>query len=142
MLNCVMLQGIGFLGTGWRNFFLFLFRMRTVRNKIISDMMMDKRISPSPIIIYNTQSTCHTVQNLPYRNLPDLFQFQNGTSASSARKSRHMTQKELSEAAGIDQSDISKIETGNANPSLSTLIRLAEGMDMLLHLGILNFTML
>ena len=53
-----------------------------------------------------------------------------------------MTQKELSEAAGIDQSDISKIETGNANPSLSTLIRLAEGMDMLLHLGILNFTML
>ena len=52
----------------------------------------------------------------------------------AARKSRHMTQKELAEATGIDQSDISKIETGNANPALSTLIRLAEGMGMVLHL--------
>ena len=45
-----------------------------------------------------------------------------------------MTQKALAEATGIDQSDISKIETGNANPALSTLIRLAEEMDMVLHL--------
>ena len=45
-----------------------------------------------------------------------------------------MTQKELAERTGIDQSDISKIETGNANPSLSTLKRLAEGMDMILKL--------
>ncbi|MBR1598221.1 MAG: helix-turn-helix transcriptional regulator [Lachnospiraceae bacterium] len=51
-----------------------------------------------------------------------------------ARKSMNMTQKELSERTGIDQSDISKIETGNANPSLSTLKRLAEGMDMILRL--------
>lgn len=50
------------------------------------------------------------------------------------RKSSHMTQKELAEATGIDQSDISKIETGNANPALSTLMRLAEGMGMVLHL--------
>lgn len=35
-----------------------------------------------------------------------------------ARKSMNMTQKELSERTGIDQSDISKIETGNGNPSL------------------------
>ncbi len=55
-------------------------------------------------------------------------------SIAAARKSRHMTQKELAEATGIDQSNISKIETGNANPALSTLIRLAEGMDMVLHL--------
>lgn len=51
-----------------------------------------------------------------------------------ARKSVHMTQKELAERTGIDQSDISKIETGNANPALSTLKRLAEGMDMVLRL--------
>lgn len=51
-----------------------------------------------------------------------------------ARKSMNMTQKELAERTGIDQSDISKIETGNANPSLSTLKRLAEGMDMILRL--------
>lgn len=51
-----------------------------------------------------------------------------------ARKRCNMTQKELAERTGIDQSDISKIETGNANPALSTLKRLAEGMDMILKL--------
>lgn len=51
-----------------------------------------------------------------------------------ARKSKNMTQKELAEKTGINQADISKIETGNANPSLSTLKRLAEGMDMVLRL--------
>jgi len=51
-----------------------------------------------------------------------------------ARKRCNMTQKELSERTGIAQSDISKIETGNANPALSTLKRLAEGMDMVLRL--------
>lgn len=51
-----------------------------------------------------------------------------------ARKRNNMTQKELSERTGIDQSDISKIETGNANPTLAVLKRLAEGMDMVLKL--------
>ena len=51
-----------------------------------------------------------------------------------ARKQCNMTQKELAKKTGIDQSDISKIETGNANPALSTLKRLAEGMDMVLRL--------
>ncbi len=51
-----------------------------------------------------------------------------------ARKTRKLTQKQLAKKTGIDQSDISKIETGNANPSLSTLKRLAEGMDMILKL--------
>lgn len=51
-----------------------------------------------------------------------------------ARKSKHITQKQLAERTGIDQSDISKIETGNANPALSTLKRLADGMDMVLKL--------
>lgn len=51
-----------------------------------------------------------------------------------ARKRCNITQKELAERTGIDQSDISKIETGNANPALSTLKRLADGMDMVLKL--------
>lgn len=47
-----------------------------------------------------------------------------------ARRASGMTQKELSELTGIAQGDISKLEKGNANPSLRTLIRLAEGMGM------------
>ena len=51
-----------------------------------------------------------------------------------AREIANITQKELAERTGIYQSDISKIERGLANPSLSTLKRLAEGMGMELQL--------
>ena len=45
-----------------------------------------------------------------------------------ARKRSGITQKQLAERTGIAQSDISKLETGNANPSLRTMQRLASGM--------------
>ena len=45
-----------------------------------------------------------------------------------ARKVSGLTQKELSERTGIAQADISKLENGNANPSLKTLQRLAAAM--------------
>ena len=47
-----------------------------------------------------------------------------------ARKESGLTQKQLSERTGIAQADISKLERGNANPSLRTLQRLAAGMGM------------
>ena len=47
-----------------------------------------------------------------------------------ARKSTGLTQEQLSEKTGITQADISKLESGNANPSLRTLQRLASGMGM------------
>ncbi len=49
-----------------------------------------------------------------------------------ARKKSGMTQKELSEKTGIAQSDISRLESGNGNPSIRTLRRLASGMNMTL----------
>lgn len=48
----------------------------------------------------------------------------------NARKSSGLTQKQLSQRTGIAQSDISKLESGNGNPSLRTLERLAKGMGM------------
>jgi len=54
-----------------------------------------------------------------------------------ARKATGLTQSQLAERAGISQGDISKIETGNANPSLNTLKRLAKSMDMRLRLEFL-----
>ena len=47
-----------------------------------------------------------------------------------ARRSAGITQKELANRTGIAQGDISKLERGNANPSVKTLLRLAEGMGM------------
>lgn len=45
-----------------------------------------------------------------------------------ARSSAGLTQKELSQRTDIAQSDISRIENGNGNPSLKTLKRIAEAM--------------
>ena len=50
------------------------------------------------------------------------------------RKTAGLTQKQLSERTGIAQSDISKLENGDGNPSLKTLKRLAYAMDMKLKL--------
>ena len=52
------------------------------------------------------------------------------SSLIDARKFNNVTQKQLSEATGIAQSDISKIENGSANPTLKLLQRLAEGLNM------------
>lgn len=52
-----------------------------------------------------------------------------------ARKASGLTQKELAERTGIAQGDISKLENGNANPSIRTLQRLAAGMGMKLQLA-------
>lgn len=55
----------------------------------------------------------------------------------SAREQNGMTQQKLSEATGIAQADISKIEHGSANPSLKTLQRLAAGLGMVLKIEFL-----
>lgn len=52
-----------------------------------------------------------------------------------ARLSRNMTQKELAEATGIAQGEISKLENGTRNPSIKLLQRLAEGMNMALNIS-------
>ena len=44
------------------------------------------------------------------------------------RKKRNMTQKELAAAAHIDQSEISRIEKGAANPTLATLESLVRAL--------------
>ena len=51
-----------------------------------------------------------------------------------ARKISGLTQKQLSDRTGIAQADISRLENGNANPSLSTLKRLASAMNMTLKI--------
>lgn len=51
---------------------------------------------------------------------------------AEGREERDMTQQQLAEATGITQADISRLESGTANPSLRTLKRLAAGMGMAL----------
>jgi DNA-binding XRE family transcriptional regulator len=42
------------------------------------------------------------------------------------RREKKLTQKQLAQASGIPQSEISRIETGEANPTYATLSALAE----------------
>ena len=51
-----------------------------------------------------------------------------------ARTAQNLTQKELSKRTGIKQADISKLENGTRNPTVSLLKRLAEGMGMELRI--------
>ena len=54
-----------------------------------------------------------------------------------AREDAGMTQQKLSELTGIAQADISKLESGNGNPTLRTLQRLAAGMGRRLKIEFL-----
>ena len=54
----------------------------------------------------------------------------------SARAKAGISQSELSAATGIDQSDISKIERGVANPSVNTLSRIATALGAKLSVSI------
>ncbi|MBQ8877696.1 MAG: helix-turn-helix transcriptional regulator [Lachnospiraceae bacterium] len=56
------------------------------------------------------------------------------------RKEHNLTQKQLAEKTGITQADISRLENGESNPSLSTLKRLAEGLGMRLKLEFVPMT--
>ena len=50
------------------------------------------------------------------------------SAVASARASKGMSQKQLAAITGIDQSDISKIERGIANPTISSLERIAKAL--------------
>ena len=51
-----------------------------------------------------------------------------------ARKERGMTQKDLAKATGISQADISRLERGTGNPSIKTLQRVAQALQMVLKI--------
>jgi transcriptional regulator with XRE-family HTH domain len=55
---------------------------------------------------------------------------------AEARVKASLSQSELAARAGIDQSDISKIERGVANPSITTLGRLVSAMGKELKISI------
>ena len=55
-----------------------------------------------------------------------------------ARLKTKMTQKELSKKSGITQADLSRIENGNANPSIKTLKRIAAALGCKLQISFVS----
>ena len=56
------------------------------------------------------------------------------------RKARRMTQRQLAEKSGIQQAEISRIEAGNSNPTLSTIAVLAYALEAELSLEVRKAT--
>ena len=54
-----------------------------------------------------------------------------------ARISQGITQAQLAERTGLRQSNISRLEGGNCNPSLELVNRVARGLGMRLHIELL-----
>lgn len=46
------------------------------------------------------------------------------------RKEKKMTQEQLSKRTGISRPNISRFESGNYNPSLEMMVRIAEALEM------------
>lgn len=51
-----------------------------------------------------------------------------GQAIAEAREERGMSQRELSSSSGVMQADISKIEKGKGNPTLTTLQKIAKSL--------------
>ncbi len=51
-----------------------------------------------------------------------------------ARKEKNLTQEELAKKIGTQKSNISRLESGNYNPSLDFLIKVANGLEMNLQI--------
>ena len=58
------------------------------------------------------------------------------SAVAAARAASELSQKQLAALTGIDQSDISKIERGVANPSIATLERIAKALGGQLTINI------
>lgn len=54
-----------------------------------------------------------------------------------ARKELNMTQEELAKRIGTQKSNISRLESGNYNPSLDFLIKVAQGLGKELKIQML-----
>ena len=54
----------------------------------------------------------------------------------TCREELSLSQQGLADLTGIDRSDISRIENGNANPSLKTMKRIASGLGKRLEIRI------
>ncbi|MBQ3662336.1 MAG: helix-turn-helix domain-containing protein [Firmicutes bacterium] len=59
-----------------------------------------------------------------------------GQEIAAARAQAGMTQAMLSDVCGIDQSDLSKLERGQLNPSVTTLERIAKAVGGTLEIHI------
>jgi len=53
-----------------------------------------------------------------------------GTRVRILRESKDMTQQDLADLCNFDKADMSKIESGKANPTIKTLLKISQALDV------------
>lgn len=56
-----------------------------------------------------------------------------GTYIKKAREAKGMSQKEVSTESGLDNGNYSRIENGKTDPSFSTVVKIAQALQIDLH---------
>lgn len=54
------------------------------------------------------------------------------------RKQKNMTQAELAERVGISRTNITRFESGNCNPTLEMMIRIATALDRTVEINLMK----
>ena len=53
-----------------------------------------------------------------------------GTRIKILREAKNMTQQDLADLCNFDKADMSKIESGKANPTIKTLLRISQALEV------------
>lgn len=66
----------------------------------------------------------------------DSFKKNIGDQIRDARKAKGLTQKELGEILGIGEPTVNKYESGKQNPTVETLFKIAEALNLKLKISL------
>lgn len=53
-----------------------------------------------------------------------------GTRIKTLREARHLSQQDLADLCNFDKGDMSKIESGKANPTLKTFMKISQALEV------------
>lgn len=64
----------------------------------------------------------------------DLFIKKVGLQIKNYRKSQNLTQFDLAIKSGMEENALQRIEKGRTNPTVKTLLKISNGLEIKLHL--------
>ncbi len=74
----------------------------------------------------------HTLGHMADKNIDDIYK-EIGKRVVSARKKKGMSQEKLATESGVDRSHMGFIEQGRRKPTISTLYRIVQVLDLKLE---------
>ena len=79
-----------------------------------------------PVIKNKRKSSSSQMNTEIFNNLSAKI----GTRIRILRETKNMTQQDLADQCNFDKADMSKIESGKANPTIKTLLRISQALEV------------